>query len=577
MKLKALRKEIDFILLQGGLDALDTGILDIAYDSRDVLRGSMFVCIRGHSVDGHQYISAAIEKGAVAIVIEDSTAGSHEREVGKGNGNADKRNKTEAVESNGSVQQILTSIPDNVAVISVASTRYALALMSAAFFAYPARKLTTIALTGTKGKTTTACMIKSILEAANRRAGLIGTMGIMIDDELALSPNTTPESYELHKALAKMVAAECDYAIVEVSSQGLKLNRTAGIFFDYGIFTNLSPDHIGPAEHESMEEYVACKSLLFRQCKSGIINFDDKHLDQILKNHTCAVKGFSANVTNIKTEAASANTSTMPRSESLGLETFGSNSTDLFSPAKLSRIANSSPSAVGTADLSALNIGLLKEKGNLGVEFDTRGRLSCHAKLSMPGRFSVYNALAAMLVCHEEGVFQRCILKGLEKFQIKGRVEMLPVPGDYTVIIDFAHNEVSTRSILETLLEYKPKRLICVYGCGGERSKQRRYAMGEVTGELADLCVLTADNPRSESICDINNDIKVGLAKTACPYVEIDDRREAIAFCIKNAQPEDMIVLLGKGHENYQDIDGIKYPFDEREAVAEAISSAAQK
>ena len=404
--------------------------------------------------------------------------------------------------------------------LKVASARLALALMSAALFDHPARKLVTIGLTGTKGKTTTTYMIKKVLEMAGKKVGLIGTIGAMIGEEHLPSKNTTPESYELHRMFAAMVEAGCEYVVMEVSSQGLKLDRTAGILFDYGIFTNLSPDHIGPAEHASFEEYMECKSLLFRQCRIGIVNADDEHVDGILKGHTCEVKTFSAE---------------------------------------------------READLMASDIGFINEDGKLGMHFKVSGCMDCQAKVHIPGRFSVYNSMVTMLVCHLAGISDEAILEGLSKVQVKGRVEMLPVSKDYTLIIDYAHNEVSTRSVLTTLMEYHPKRLICVYGGGGNRSKLRRYDMGEVTGEMADLCVLTCDNPRDEEIRDINNDIKVGLARSNGKYIEIDDRKEAIAYCMKNAEPGDMIVLLGKGHEDYQEIKGVKYHFDEREAVAEIL------
>ena len=461
---------------------------DIIYDSRQIAPETMFVCMVGAVTDGHKYIPDAVEKGASVIVLE-------------------KEEET-------------AQIPENITVLKVASARLALALMSAALFDHPARKLVTIGLTGTKGKTTTTYMIKKVLEMAGKKVGLIGTIGAMIGEEHLPSKNTTPESYELHRMFAAMVEAGCEYVVMEVSSQGLKLDRTAGILFDYGIFTNLSPDHIGPAEHASFEEYMECKSLLFRQCRIGIVNADDEHVDGILKGHTCEVKTFSAE---------------------------------------------------READLMASDIGFINEDGKLGMHFNVTGCMDCQAKVHIPGRFSVYNSMVTMLVCHLAGISDEAILEGLSKVQVKGRVEMLPVSKDYTLIIDYAHNEVSTRSVLTTLMEYHPKRLICVYGGGGNRSKLRRYDMGEVTGEMADLCVLTCDNPRDEEIRDINNDIKVGLARSNGKYIEIDDRKEAIAYCMKNAKPGDMIVLLGKGHEDYQEIKGVKYHFDEREAVAEIL------
>ena len=461
---------------------------DVIYDSRKIAPETMFVCMVGAVTDGHKYIPDAIDKGASVIVLE------REEEAAQ--------------------------IPENITVLKVASARLALALMSAALFDHPARKLVTIGLTGTKGKTTTTYMIKKVLEMAGKKVGLIGTIGAMIGEEHLPSKNTTPESYELHRMFAAMVEAGCEYVVMEVSSQGLKLDRTAGILFDYGIFTNLSPDHIGPAEHASFEEYMECKSLLFRQCRIGIVNADDEHVEGILKGHTCEVKTFSAEK---------------------------------------------------EADLMASDIGFINEDGKLGMHFKVSGCMDCQAKVHIPGRFSVYNSMVTMLVCHLAGISDEAILEGLSKVQVKGRVEMLPVSKDYTLIIDYAHNEVSTRSVLTTLMEYHPKRLICVYGGGGNRSKLRRYDMGEVTGEMADLCVLTCDNPRDEEIRDINNDIKVGLARSNGKYIEIDDRKEAIAYCMKNAKPGDMIVLLGKGHEDYQEIKGVKYHFDEREAVAEIL------
>ena len=461
---------------------------DIIYDSRKIAPETMFVCMVGAVTDGHKYIPDAVEKGASVIVLE------REEEAAQ--------------------------IPENITVLKVASARLALALMSAALFDHPARKLVTIGLTGTKGKTTTTYMIKKVLEMAGKKVGLIGTIGAMIGEEHLPSKNTTPESYELHRMFAAMVEAGCEYVVMEVSSQGLKLDRTAGVLFDYGIFTNLSPDHIGPAEHASFEEYMECKSLLFRQCRIGIVNADDEHVEGILKGHTCEVKTFSAEK---------------------------------------------------EADLMASDIGFINEDGKLGMHFKVSGCMDCQAKVHIPGRFSVYNSMETMLVCHLAGISDEAILEGLSKVQVKGRVEMLPVSKDYTLIIDYAHNEVSTRSVLTTLMEYHPKRLICVYGGGGNRSKLRRYDMGEVTGEMADLCVLTCDNPRDEEIRDINNDIKVGLARSNGKYIEIDDRKEAIAYCMKNAKPGDMIVLLGKGHEDYQEIKGVKYHFDEREAVAEIL------
>lgn len=484
MKLSAILEKAQYSLLQGDIDV---DISDIVYDSRKAAAGVVFVCMVGAVVDGHEYVAKALENGAVALVVE--------REIAE--------------------------IPAGVTVVKVASARETLAYMSAAFFGYPANELVTVGITGTKGKTTSTYMLKSVLEKTGAKVGLIGTIGITVGDELIPAKNTTPESYELHKYFRMMVNAGCKYAVMEVSSQGLKLSRVAGIEFDIGLFTNLSPDHIGPAEHESFGEYAYCKSLLFRQCKVGVINADDENTEKILSGHTCRVKTYSVN---------------------------------------------------GSADLCAKNVRLWQKEGALGVMFDTVGDAEMAVSLRTPGVFSVYNALGTALTAHLIGVADEDIKAGLAASFVKGRVELVPASKDFTVIIDYAHNEISTRSVLNTLLEYKPKRLICLFGGGGNRSKLRRYDMGEVTGELADLCVITSDNPRDEELHSINEDIKIGLARSNGKYIEIDDREEAIRYCIKNAQKGDMIVLLGKGHQTYEEIRGVKYHFDEREVVAKVAN-----
>lgn len=483
MKLNKICERIEYELLQG---QLDTEVKDIIYDSRKITEGTMFVCMVGAVTDGHKYIPDAVSKGASVIVVE----------------------RCEEAEQ----------IPEEITVIKVPSARRALALMSAAYFGYPAEKLTTIGLTGTKGKTTTTYIINDVLRQAGKKAGLIGTIAVVIGEESIPAKNTTPESYEIHKYMAQMAEAGCEYVVMEVSSQGFKLDRTAGIMFDYGVFTNLSPDHIGPAEHADFEEYLQCKSMLFRQCRTGIVNIDDEHTQEVLAGHTCDVVTFSAKQ---------------------------------------------------PADLTASDIKFLNEDGGLGMSFKAEGLMNCDAVIHIPGYFSVYNALTTMAVCQLLGVEQEAILAGLADVQVKGRVEMVPVSKDFTVIIDYAHNAVSTRSVLETLRQYNPPRLVALFGCGGNRSKVRRYDIGEVAGELADLCIITSDNPRFEKVSDINNDIKVGLAKSNGSYIEIEDRKEALEYAITHAQKGDMIITLGKGHEDYLEIEGKKYHFSEHEVIAQ--------
>ena len=485
MLLREICEDISYNILQG---SADTEVADIIYDSRKAEPGTMFVCIAGAVTDGHKYIPDVVEKGVSAIAVERA--------------------------------EEAAAVPETVTVIEVKSARNALAYMSAAYFGHPADKLTTIGLTGTKGKTTTTYIIKDVLEHAGRKTGLIGTIATVIGDETVPAKNTTPESYEIHKYMAKMVEAGCSHMVMEVSSQGLKLDRTAGIIFDYGVFTNLSPDHIGPTEHADFDEYLACKSMLFRQCRTGVFNIDDEHADEVMKGHTCSVVTFSAEE---------------------GRD----------------------------ADLKGSDMEFLNENGRLGMSFAVSGMMECRAKIHIPGSFSVYNAMTTMAVCKSLGISDDMILAGLEHVQVRGRVESVPVSEDFSMIIDYAHNEVSTRSVLETLKQYHPSRLVAVYGCGGNRSKVRRYDIGEAAGELADLSILTADNPRFEEVRDINDDIKIGLARSGGKYIEIEDRKEAIAYAMTHVQKGDMIVLLGKGHEDYVEIRGVKHHFSEREAIYE--------
>jgi UDP-N-acetylmuramoyl-L-alanyl-D-glutamate--2,6-diaminopimelate ligase len=298
------------------------------------------------------------------------------------------------------------------------------------------------------------------------------------------------------------------------------LHRTQGFIFDYGIFTNMEPDHIGPGEHGSFEEYMACKGLLFKQCRVGIVNRDDSHWERVLSGHTCQL-------------------------ETYGLEEG--------------------------ADLRAVDLKLIKEKGHIGVAFRTEGLMNMEVEVSTPGRFSVYNALTAIAICRHFGVSEENIKKALREARVKGRIEPVKVSDDFTLMIDYAHNAMALNSLLTTLREYEPHRLICLFGCGGNRSRLRRFEMGEVSGRLADLTIITSDNPRFEEPEDIIADIVTGIKKTDGKYIEICDRKEAIAYAIREGQPGDIIVLAGKGHEDYQEIRGVQYPMDERDIIADIL------
>ena len=488
MKLNQLLERLDYQVVQGS-DLIE--ITTLINDSRKVEAGSVFVCISGAVSDGHQYIPDVAAKGAAAVVVE--------RDV---------------------------EVPGNVTVIRVEDTRYALALMSAAYFGYPAEKLKVIGITGTKGKTTTTYMIKSILDSVGYKVGLIGTIEAIIGDKKIPAANTTPESYTIQQYFAQMVEEGCDCVVMEVSSQGLMLNRTAGIPFEIGIFTNLGHDHIGPNEHKDFDDYKRCKGLLFKQCKVGIANVDDPYFRDVFQGATCRT------------------------------ETFG------FSE---------------EADLRAENVQLISRPGYLGVVYHVSGVMDFDVEIDIPGTFSVYNSLTAISVCRHFNVPVEKIKEALRKAKVKGRIEIIKVSDDFTLMIDYAHNAMSLESLLTTLKEYHPKRLVCLFGCGGNRSKDRRYEMGEVSGRLADLTIITSDNPRFEEPQAIIDDIKTGIGRTDGKYVEICDRKEAIRYAIEHGQPGDVIVLAGKGHEDYQEIRGVKHPMEERVLIAEVLKELEQE
>lgn len=478
MKLEKLLANINYELISGSLDTLVSGIF---YDSRKVTTDSMFVCLSGSSVDGHNYIESAIKNGAKVIMVE--------KEVEK-----------------------IT----NITIIKVADTRKILSPLAVNYYDNPSSKLITIGITGTKGKTTTSWMIKNILEEDHKKVGIIGTMGVFFNDKHYDTVNTTPESLDIQKYLSEMVNDGIKYVIMEVSSQALKVGRVSSMTFDYGIFTNLTKDHIGENEHKDMEEYIHCKSLLFKMCKYGIFNIDDKYYPMMIKDSSCKTY------------------------------TFGHNK---------------------EADLSICNVKLLRQEQFIGLEMQTEGSVNDTLKVNTPGEFSAYNAACAILVSNLLGCHLSSIKNALAKVAVRGRVEIVPINTNYTVIIDYAHNGVSTESILTTMRKYNPKRIISLFGCGGNRSTERRYDMGEVSGKYADLTIITEDNSRNEEVANIMNDIEIGIKKTNGKYIKIPDRREAIKYAISHAQEGDIILILGKGHETYQEKNGIRTHFDDREEV----------
>lgn len=484
MLLKQLLEKVHYIVESG---SVDVEVQHLVMDSRKVQQGDVFVCISGAVFDGHDYAEAVIENGAAAVIVE--------REV---------------------------EVSTDAAVIRVENTRYALACMSAAYFGYPAEKLKTIGITGTKGKTTTSYMVHSILENVGIKTGLIGTIETIIGDTKIPSANTTPESYVVQEYFAKMVEAGCEAVVMEVSSQGLMLDRVAGFTFDYGVFTNLSADHIGPNEHKDFEHYLQCKAKLFKNCKHGIFNLDDEYAERMIEGSCCDV-------------------------ETYGVKSCGNN-----------------------CDFTADNIQLFRKPGILGVSYELSGNLDMKVEVDIPGNFSVYNSLTAIAVCTHFTKDKELIQKALEKIRVKGRVEILDVSPKYTMMVDYAHNAMSLESLLRSLKEYDHHRIVTLFGCGGNRDRNRRFEMGEVSSRLSDLTIVTSDNPRDEEPMAIIEDIITGVKKSDGEYVTIPDRKEAIRYAVENGQENDIIIVAGKGHEDYQIVKGVKYHMDDRELVAEA-------
>ena len=484
MLLSRLLEKTDYKLMQG---SLETEVTSVIYDTRkEIIPGACFVCISGTVFDGHNYAKEAAQKGASVIVAE--------RYV---------------------------ELPQNVTLIVTEDNRKALARISAAWFGYPAEQLRMIGVTGTKGKTTTACMIRSILSEAGIKTDLIGTIEITVNGVATPASHTTPESYVLQEYLRKMKDAGTECVVMEVSSQGLKLSRVEGITFDIGVFTNLEPDHIAPGEHPDFEDYLYCKSLLFQRCRLGIANIEDEHFEEMFRNATCEIK------------------------------TFG---------------------LTEEADYIAKKVDLYNAGGVVGVQFELE-RLeggSFPVTVDIPGKFNVYNALAAATVCLQLDIPVGVIQTSMKKVAVRGRVELVPVSEKFSVMLDYAHNGMSLRSLLTTLREYQPKRLVCVFGCGGNRAKDRRFEMGEISSEYADLTIVTSDNPRFEEPEAIIEDILTGVRRKNGQYKTIVDRKDAIRHVLRIAEEGDLIVVAGKGHEDYQEIRGVKYPMDDRIMIREA-------
>ncbi len=486
MELKKLLVGIENFKSKGDMD-LD--IKKIACNSKKVVPNSLFVAIKGYDFDGHEYIEEAVKNGAVAVMLDMS---------------ADFKK---------------INMPKGVTVIITDDTRKALARVSCNFFGNPSRYFKLIGVTGTKGKTTTTYMIKSILEKAGYKVGLIGTIANYIgEDCLGFSDRTTPESLELQELFYKMAKQKVDYVVMEVSSQSLKLNRVEGTSFDYAIFTNLYKDHISLKEHTDMNEYFESKLKLFRMTPKGFVNSDDFKCNKIINGaKNCDIKTYAVD---------------------------------------------------NKADLLAKDITIT----NISVDFKVKiGSKNERIKVNIPGRYSVYNALAAISFANSIGIDAEKIKEGLENIIVPGRNELVPNKEELAIMIDYAHTAESLENILQATKTYTPGRVICVFGCGGDRDKEKRPRMGEVAGRLADYSIVTSDNPRTEKPEDIIEQIEKGISKTKGKYEIIVDRKKAIEKAIKMMNKRDIVILAGKGHEVYQEINGEKKPFDEREIVKEIL------
>lgn len=582
--MKTLRRLISGLDYEVICGSLTGDITSLIYDSRKAERGCAFVCLRGANSDGHAYAGEVVASGARVLVIEDpmllpeadDKSGRKENEGILGDLLKEDKKESflgsllkdeEPSEEELRIQALrkvydehltaeLGSATDDLppemglTIIKVPDTREALAVMSAAYFDHPADRLKIVGITGTKGKTTTTYMIREALAAAGHRVGLVGTIEAIIGDRRIPAKNTTPESYELQEDFAKMLDEECDICVMEVSSQGLMMHRVDGFTFEVGIFTNIEPDHIGPNEHKDFEDYLNCKAMLFKKCRYGIFNADADHLEEILAGATCekAFYGIKESTKEANAGAGAIETSDIGDSRASSIET------------EERRI-----------DYLASDINLWQDGGHLGVQYHLAGKLDADIRIEVPGRFSVYNSLAAVAVCDHFKVPVDVMKQALLNAKTKGRIEMIHVSDEFSLMIDYAHNAMALESLLTSLREYDPGRLVTLFGCGGNRDRNRRFEMGEVSGRLSDFTIITSDNPRFEDPEAIIDDIETGIKPTGGEYIRITDRKEAIRYAITNGRPGDIVILAGKGHEDYQEIKGEKHHMDERELIAEVL------
>lgn len=482
MKLSEVLKGIEEIEVRGDLEI---DVPSIAYDSRKVENGGMFVAIVGFKMDGHNYIESAIQSGAKIIAMQE---GAYDAGM----------------------------IPEGITVVFSKDTRKFLPMVACNFYGNPTRELKVVGVTGTKGKTTTTYMIKSILEHAGKKVGLIGTIANYVGDKCYESERTSPESLDLQRMFREMVNSKCDVAVMEVSSHSLALDRVWGIDFDIGVFTNLTQDHLD--FHKTFDNYLAAKAKLFTMCKEGFVNCDDMYAKKLMDMATCPIT------------------------------TYGIDNNPF---------------------VSARDIIITNSYSDFKMPFN---KVIQRIKVDIPGRFTVYNALAAICVSIRLGAGVEDVLAGLENVKVPGRSEVVPTTRNFTVIVDYAHTPDSLENILKASKVYTKGKIICVFGCGGDRDTAKRPMMGEIAGKLAGYTVITSDNPRSEKPEEIIRQIEEGMKKTNGKYKVIVDRKKAIEHALRKAEKGDLILIAGKGHETYQEINGEKHHFDDREVVKELVA-----
>lgn len=484
MELKSILIGIENLKVKGDL-SID--IKKIECDSNKVKENTLFVAIKGFETDGHEYILDAIEKGATAVLAQ-----------------------MDCID-----KELIKQIPENVTIIIAEDTRHSLAICACNFYKNPTKRFKLIGITGTKGKTTTSFMIRSILQKEGKKVGLIGTLGSYIGDEkIDDNDRTTPESLELQKIFNKMVKEECEVVIMEVSSQSLKLHRVDGCDFDIAVFTNFSEDHISENEHPDMDDYFKSKLKLIEMSKVAYVNIDNI---------------YTAKIPNMYKEK---------EIYTYALDNF--------------------------CNILGKDITITNTYADFKMKL---GQKNERVKVFIPGRFTVYNALAAISVCLRLGCDTEKIKEALLEVKVPGRSEIIENKRDLTIMIDYAHTPESLESIISTVKTYTKGRVIVVFGCGGDRDTSKRKIMGEIAGNTADYTIITSDNPRTENPEDIISQIEEGMKRTKGKYSVVVDRAEAIKQAIKMARKDDMIILAGKGHENYQIIGKTKKHFDEREII----------